>query len=76
MRIAAALLPPPPSSPAAPDKRLATCVARCALLGITLQAADDDAGRPLYVANLQALTRQFASLADVEAWLDKVEGRG
>lgn len=56
-------------------KRLATARARAALRGITLHHTDDDRGAPLFVASMQALTRSFDDLAEVEKWLDKIEGK-
>jgi len=55
-------------------KRFETARARAALRGIALHAMDDDRGCPLYVASIHALTRQFADLAEVEAWLTAVDG--
>jgi hypothetical protein len=56
-------------------KRLATARARACLRGITLHCTDDDRGAPLYVANMQSLTRSFDDLAEVERWLDRIEGK-
>lgn len=55
-------------------KRLATCQARAALLGVTLRVLTDDKGRPEFIVTRWALTRSFPSLAEVEAWLDRFEG--
>jgi hypothetical protein len=35
-------------------------------------ACDD--GRPLFIASFHALTRSFPDLADVEMWLQRVDG--
>jgi hypothetical protein len=58
-----------------PDKRLATARARLALQGGQLYACDDDRSREVFVASLGGLTRQFADLSAVEAWLDRLEER-
>ncbi len=57
------------------DKRLATAQARAALRGITLTPLQGDDGRPEYIASLHAMTRAFRDLAEVESWLDRIEGR-
>jgi len=57
------------------QKALETCRARAALLGIALHVIDGDDGRPLFVATRWALTKNFADLAEVEAWLDRVGGK-
>ncbi|MFG6428412.1 hypothetical protein [Roseateles sp. LYH14W] len=56
-------------------KALATCKARAALLGATLHALPDDAGRSEFIVSRWHLTKSFATLAEVEAWLDRVEGK-
>ena len=56
-------------------KALATCQARAALLGATLRALQDDAGRAEFIVSRWALTKCFGTLAEVEAWLDRVEGK-
>ena len=56
-------------------KRLATSQARAALRGVVLQAIDGDDGRLLFIASMHALTKAFDELAEVEAWLDKIEGK-
>jgi hypothetical protein len=55
-------------------KRFETARARAALRGVALHALDDDRGAPLFVASWNALTRQFADLVEVEAWLTTVDG--
>lgn len=56
-------------------KRLATAKARAAMAGVELHCITDDAGRPTYICTKWALTASFQDLADVESWLDRVEGR-
>lgn len=53
----------------------ATAIARAALRGIVLIESTDDRGRPEWVATWNAMTKAFGSLAEVDAWLDRVEGR-
>ena len=54
-------------------KRNSHAQARAALCGgIVLNIIDGDNGRPLYVANLHAMTRCFDAIGEVEAWLDKI----
>jgi len=59
---------------AADPKALATLTARCALLGATLHALSDDAGRAEFIVSRWHLTKSFGSLAEVEAWLTRFEG--
>ena len=61
-------------SEAAVTKSLATCQARAALLGATLHALPDDAGRTEFIVSRWHLTKCFATLADVDAWLERFEG--
>jgi len=63
------------SAPQYDPKALATCQARAALLGATLHALPDDGGRAEFIVSRWALTKSFATLAEVEAWLDRVEGK-
>lgn len=56
-------------------KRLATAKARAAMAGVELHALTDDAGKPQYICTKWALTASFHDLADVESWLDRVDGR-
>jgi hypothetical protein len=63
------------SAPQYDPKALATCQARAALLGATLHALPDDAGRCEFIVSRWALTKSFATLAEVETWLDRVEGK-
>lgn len=58
-----------------PAKQFATCQARAALLLGMLYGSEDDRGEQVYIVTLHAVTRQFRTLDDVEAWLDRVEGR-
>lgn len=62
-----------PTAPA--DKRVATLRARAALQGIVMHDLKGDDGTPEYVVTKWALTRAFRSLDELEAWLDRVEGR-
>jgi len=55
------------------QKRVATCQARAALAGVTLYVADDDHGRPLYIATRGPVTCQLSRVSEVELWLDRVE---
>lgn len=59
---------------ASPAKAFANCQARAAMLGVTLHALPDDGGRTEYIATRWALTKSFAELAEVEAWLGRLEG--
>jgi hypothetical protein len=59
----------------ADHKRFETARARAALRGITLHAIESDGGTALYVATFHALTKSFTDLADVETWLERVDGR-
>jgi hypothetical protein len=56
------------------DKQFATLQARAALAGVQLLRSTDDRGREVFVASRWALTAQFASLAEVEAWLQRFGG--
>jgi hypothetical protein len=56
-------------------KRFDTARARAALRGITLHALESDVGTALYVATFHALTKSFADQVDLEAWLDRVDGK-
>lgn len=53
-------------------KRVATLQARAALSGIALHHVEGENGRPVYIATKWALTKQFESLDEVEAWIDRV----
>lgn len=65
-----------PTVTAGDEKRLATLRARAALAGITLHVMEGDAGRPQYIVSRWALTKALDSLEDLQAWLDRVGGRG
>jgi hypothetical protein len=61
-------------------KRLATAKARAALLGVELHDTQGDTGERVLIATKTAwaMTRAFegpSALADVERWLDRMEGR-
>lgn len=58
----------------AAEKSLATCQARAALLGATLHALPDDAGRTEFIVSRWHLTKCFATLAEVDVWLLRFEG--
>lgn len=67
------------STPVAPrttaDKHFATLQARAALSGIQLVQSHMERGGVEYIASLHSLTRAFSTLAEVDAWLTRVEGR-
>lgn len=52
-----------------------TLRARCALKGIVLQVSADDRGRPEYIVTQGAWTRAFSTTAELEGWVDRVEGK-
>lgn len=56
-------------------KRLATARARAALRGVIVHHLLDDAGRPEYVATQGPWTVSLRTLDELEAWLDRIEGR-
>jgi hypothetical protein len=56
-------------------KRLATARARAALRGVVVHAMPDDTGRPEYVVTQGPWTVALKSLDELEAWLDRIEGR-
>lgn len=56
-------------------KRLSTAAARCALNGIIMRRIEADAGGHEFVCSKWSLTRRFASLDELEAWLERVDGR-
>lgn len=64
------------ASPDAATKRLATARARAALAGIAVIESRDDHGRPTFIALRWALTREFASLDELETWLDQITAGG
>ncbi len=64
------------SSTTHPDKAFATAQARAALAGVSLHRQEDDRGREVFIASRWAMTRELPDLAAVEAWLDRVEGKG
>ena len=57
-----------------PCKAFATAQARAAL-GMALHRIVGDDGRAAYIATYHALTRRFSDLAEVEQWLEAVDGR-
>lgn len=56
-------------------KEFETLRARAALAGITLHSGRDTLGKDVFVVSRWAMTRTFASLAEVAAWLDTVTGK-
>lgn len=56
-------------------KPAATAVARAALRGIVLIESIDERGRPEWIASWNAMVKAFDTLAEVETWLDRVEGK-
>ena len=58
-----------------PRKVFSTLQARAALEGIQLVESHMECGGVEYIASWNALTRAFATLIEVEAWLTRVEGR-
>ncbi|WP_457443788.1 hypothetical protein [Roseateles sp. P5_E4] len=56
-------------------KPFATAAARAALRGIVLIESTDERGRPEWIASWNAMVKAFLSLAEVELWLDRVEGK-
>ena len=62
----------------APDKRLATLMARAALVGVTVHCFEGDFGGKIFIATKWALTKNFSgtyALEELEAWLDRVTGK-
>lgn len=53
----------------------ATLIARAALAGVTVLGSRDDRGRPEWIATKWHLTRAFASLDELDGWLDRIGGR-
>lgn len=58
-----------------PDKRYSTARARMARLAGALHRIEDDRGATVWIATRFAFTREFRCIEDVEAWLDRMEGR-
>ena len=56
-------------------KRFATAQARAALRGMVVHCIENDTGRVTFIATFHALTKQFGDLAEVERWLDHVDGK-
>jgi hypothetical protein len=64
------------TAPAASTEKLfKTQQARAACAGILLHQLDGDFGSPIFIATRLALTRQFDTLHEVRAWLDRVTGK-
>ena len=53
-------------------KRIANCVARSALRGITLHQLEANDGGLLLIATQWHLTKSFSSLDEAESWLDRI----
>ena len=56
-------------------KRLASAKARAALLAGSVIESEDDHGRTVYLLTRWAYTREFSSLPDLCAVLDRMEGQ-
>lgn len=56
------------------EKVFATLRARAAMAGVELYAAQDTDGTPVYVGTKWAESTSFANLAEVVAWLDRIDG--
>lgn len=59
----------------ADHKQFSTCQARAALRGVMLSRIESDDGKHLFVATFHALTKSFDDLAEVERWLERVDGK-
>lgn len=55
-------------------KRLVTLKARAALAGIVVIDSRDDTGRPDWIAASGPYCKAFASVDDLEQWLNRVTG--
>lgn len=55
-------------------KLFATLRARAAMAGVELYAAQDSDGKPVYVGTKWAESTSFGNLAEVVAWLDRIDG--
>lgn len=53
-------------------KRQATATARAALIGAIVTPSHDDRGQPTWLLSRWSLTREFASLDDLEALLTRM----
>jgi hypothetical protein len=56
-------------------KMLSTARARAALRGVVVHCMPDDTGSPEYVVTQGPWTVALKSLDELEAWLDRIEGR-
>lgn len=56
------------------EKRLATAIARLALVGVTVHRLEGDFGREIVLCTKWAMTREFTMLTDLEAWASRVAG--
>ena len=64
-----------PAGAVEPRKVFSTLQARAALGGIQPVESHMECGGVEYIASWNALTRAFATITEVEAWLDRVVGR-
>lgn len=55
-------------------KRFATMQARAALAGVALSAIEDDRGHQVFIASKWAMTKELATLDDVEQLLVRIGG--
>lgn len=55
-------------------KLFASLRARAAIAGVELYAAEEPTGKPVFVCVKWAETASFANLAEVAAWLDRIDG--
>ena len=62
-------------SSATSSKVFATLQARAALVGVALSRIQDDRGNEVFIASKWALTKQLATLAEVEQLLVRVGGQ-
>ena len=56
-------------------KAFATLQARAALMGVALSRIQDDRGNEVFIASKWALTKQLATLAEVEQLLVRIGGQ-
>lgn len=56
-------------------KRLATLIARAALVGVIVHRSESDFGGEEFIASRWALTKSFNTLDALEAWLNRVTGK-
>lgn len=56
-------------------KRLATLIARAALVGVIVHRIETDFGGEEFIASKWALTKAFSTIDALEAWIDRVAGK-